>query len=63
MLRFPLWGTADKNESVIVEFNGQRKQAVEKEGRWLVELDAMPHGGPYVLTISGKENRVEATDI
>ncbi|MEG0887944.1 MAG: sialate O-acetylesterase [Bacteroides sp.] len=62
-VKVPVWGTADKNESVIVEFNGQRKQAVEKEGRWLVELDAMPHGGPYVLTISGKENRVEATDI
>lgn len=59
----PVWGTADKGEQITVEFNGQRKQAVEKEGRWMVELDAMPSGGPYVLTVSGKEDRVERTDI
>lgn len=59
----PVWGTADKGEQVVVEFNGQRKLAVEKEGRWMVELDAMPFGGPYVLTVSGKENQVEAADI
>lgn len=59
----PVWGTADKGEQIIVEFNGQRKVAAEKEGRWMVELDAMPFGGPYVLTVSGKENRIEAADI
>lgn len=59
----PVWGRADKDEQIIIEFNGQRKQATEKEGRWMIELDAMPAGGPYVLTVSGKENRVEVADI
>lgn len=59
----PVWGTADKGEQIAIEFNGQRKQTVEKDGRWMIELDAMPSGGPYVLTVSGKENQVEVADI
>lgn len=59
----PIWGTSDTDEQVTVEFNGQRKQATTVDNKWMIQLDAMPAGGPYNLVISGKDNRVEIKDI
>lgn len=58
----PVWGTADTEKQVTVEFNGQCKQAVVVNGKWMAQLDAMPAGGPYQLKISG-ENVVEMQDL
>ena len=39
----PVWGTAEPGEKVTVEFAGQKKTGVaDKDGRWRVQLDAMP---------------------
>ncbi len=59
----PVWGTADKDEQITVEFNGQRKQATATNGKWMVMLDAMQAGGPYNMAISGNQNRIEITDM
>lgn len=59
----PVWGTADNGEQVTVEFNGQRKQATTIDNKWMVQLDAMPAGGPYNLLIAGKDSRIEIKDI
>lgn len=54
-----IWGRADQNESVIVRINNQEKKIVAgSEGTWQVKLDAMAYGGPFEMTIEGKNTIV-----
>jgi sialate O-acetylesterase len=51
----PVWGWADANEKVEVKFNNQTKAAkADKKGKWMVRLDAETAGGPYELSVKGK---------
>lgn len=51
----PVWGTADPNEKVTVQFRGQKiDTSTEKTGRWMVKLRPMDAGGPFEMKISGK---------
>jgi len=59
----PVWGTAEAGESVQVTFAGQAKTArADKQGRWLVKLDALEAGGPHTLTVKGS-SRVTVGDV
>jgi sialate O-acetylesterase len=59
----PIWGKADPGEEVTVTFNGQSaKAAAGADGKWSVKLAPMPAGGPYAMTIAGK-NTLELSDI
>ena len=50
-----LWGKADIDEAVSVTLNGYTvKTKAGKDGIWRVQLKAMPYGGPYEMTIKGK---------
>lgn len=51
----PVWGWADANEKVVVQFNHQNKTVkAGKDGKWIVKLDNETAGGPYTLVVSGK---------
>jgi len=54
-VKVPVWGTADSNEYVTVEFAGQKKTTTaDAQGNWKVTLDPMPaSAAPRDLTISG----------
>ena len=53
----PVWGKADVNEKIVVKFNGQTKTTkTDKNGKWIVRLDAESAGGPYELSIIGKNS-------
>ena len=55
-IRVPVWGTADPGGKIIVEFGNHKKKAiVSKEGQWRVNFSPLYAGGPYELTIKGKE--------
>lgn len=55
----PVWGTADKGETVTVSFCGQEVSAVAGEqGRWSVRLAKLKKGGPWPMTIRGR-NTIE----
>jgi sialate O-acetylesterase len=59
----PIWGWADKNESVSVSLNGKTvKTKAGKDGKWIAKLPAMEYGGPYTLSLKGK-NTIELTNI
>jgi sialate O-acetylesterase len=59
----PVWGTADPGEAVTVRLTGQKKTATAgPDGRWMVKLGKMPAGGPFVMTIAGK-NTVTVNDV
>jgi sialate O-acetylesterase len=50
-----LWGTADTGEVVTVTFRGKQASATAGEGgRWVVTIAAGEAGGPFELTIVGK---------
>jgi len=52
-----IWGIADKNELVTISFNGITEQAkASNNGKWSTQLPAMHFGGPFSMTIKGKEN-------
>ena len=50
-----VWGQADPGEKVTVTFVGQKVSAVaDGQGRWKVQLAPMPAGGPFEMTVAGK---------
>ncbi|BDU23934.1 sialate O-acetylesterase [Flavobacterium sp. GSB-24] len=53
--QIPIWGFADPNESVEIHFNKQiKKTQADKNGKWIVNLNAEKAGGPFELIIIGK---------
>ena len=50
----PVWGTANEGEAVTVTIQGKSAKSVCRDGRWRTELPAMEVGGPFEMTISGK---------
>jgi sialate O-acetylesterase len=53
-MKVPVWGTADDGEEVTVQLGTRKATATAKDGRWLATLDDLPAGGPYEMTIQGK---------
>ncbi len=60
-----IWGTADPQEEVSVQFAGQKKTTVADEsGTWLVTLDPMPASyEPRNLQVSSVEFQVSLTNV
>lgn len=59
----PVWGKADKDEKVTVNFNGQQKTAVANaDGDWRIVLKPMKEAGPLSMTINGS-NALTLSDI
>ncbi|MFV8342881.1 sialate O-acetylesterase [Flavobacterium sp. XS2P39] len=59
----PVWGWADANEKITVQFNKQTKTIkADKTGKWTVSLDSEKAGGPFELTITGK-NKIVITNV
>ncbi|HRX82026.1 MAG TPA: sialate O-acetylesterase, partial [Pirellulaceae bacterium] len=58
-----VWGWADAGEEVTVTIGDQSHSTkASDEGRWQVKLAALPVGGPYELTINGK-NELKLADV
>lgn len=59
----PVWGWADANEKVTIHFNKQTKTIqADNNGKWMVKLAAEKAGGPFELTITGK-NKIIIKDV
>src|SRR5579871_2621361 len=59
----PVWGTADPGEEVTVKLQSATASAkAGADGTWMVKLPEQSAGGPYELTIHGK-NTVTLKDI
>jgi sialate O-acetylesterase len=60
-----LWGWADPGETVEVTGSWSRKKAkttADAQGNWKVNLSTVKAGGPYTLTIKGR-NKVELKNV
>ncbi len=50
-----VWGWASADEKVMVAFNNKKyKTKAGADGKWKIMLPAMKAGGPYTMTLSGK---------
>lgn len=59
----PIWGWANPGERITVLFNHQTKKLrTGKNGKWMIILDKEMAGGPYTLTVKGK-NTVSVSDV
>ena len=53
----PVWGWADTGEQVTVKMLGQTKATLpDASGKWMLRLDPLKAGGPYTMTVSGKNS-------
>lgn len=51
----PIWGWADVNENVTIQFNKQTKNIkAGKDGKWMIKLNAESAGGPFSLLVKAK---------
>ncbi|HEY9715033.1 MAG TPA: sialate O-acetylesterase [Chroococcales cyanobacterium] len=58
-----IWGTADPDEIIGIRFGANfGKATADKNGHWLVQLPPVAAGGPYQMTIRGK-NTIVLSDI
>jgi sialate O-acetylesterase len=60
-----LWGWADAGEAVEIKNswnNKTEKVKADNKGNWLVHLKTTKAGGPYSITIAGK-NRIELHNV
>lgn len=54
-----IWGWADADEKIEIRFIKQLKSIkADKNGKWMVRLDAENAGGPYELSVKGKNQVV-----
>jgi len=59
-----IWGWADKKEQVEVQFNSQIVKAItDASGKWKVNLKPVAYGGPYEITVKGKEDKIVLKNI
>src|SRR5437764_551088 len=67
-VRCPVWGTAAADEEVTVSLDAKdqgisfESKAKSDNGAWRVELPVLKAGGPYTLTLKGK-NTVTVKDV
>ncbi len=58
-----VWGWAEPNEEVTVSIEGQSKTTkADDKGHWSTTLDPLKAGGPFTLTVKGK-NTVTFEDV
>ena len=54
-MEIPVWGWASADEKVTVTLDkGKATAKANKEGKWTLKLPAMNYGGPFTMTIKGK---------
>jgi len=59
----PIWGSATPGEKVQVLLADRRAEtAADVDGKWRVDLAPLPAGGPFTLTVKGR-NTVKVADV
>lgn len=59
----PVWGWAGSKEKITVQLHNQTKTVdADKAGKWRIDLFAEEAGGPYTLTVKGK-NTINITNV
>ncbi len=54
--RVPVWGWAEKGETVTVNFRGEEVSTTCEDGTWKLRLAPGSAGGPFEMTVSGNNS-------
>ncbi len=63
---FPVWGTAEPNQALVIRFNGtETKSVAGEDGKFSVSIETPAAGGPYSLEVEDQNqtNKVVLTDV
>ena len=63
---FPIWGTAEPNQALVIRFNGtETKTVAEGDGKFAVSIKTPAAGGPYSIEVEDQNqtNKVVLTDV
>ena len=61
--KVPIWGVADPGEKVTVQLGKQIVSTIAgSDGKWMLKLNNLTAGGPYTMTVTGK-NSVIISDV
>ena len=59
-----VWGDAGAGEELVISIgDNSSTTTADADGKWFVEVQAPPAGGPYELTVAGSESRVVFSDV
>ncbi|HQM48895.1 MAG TPA: sialate O-acetylesterase [Candidatus Hydrogenedentes bacterium] len=62
--RIPVWGKAAPGENVTVTIDRRKDDAcADENGNWMVKLRSLRAGGPYEMTVAGKNNTLTVKDV
>ncbi len=57
-MEIPVWGWASPGEKVTVTLDkGKATAKANKEGKWTLKLPAMNYGGPFTMTVNGRNSQ------
>jgi len=62
----PIWGWAEPGEQIKVSFGWNKKKwaaTADKDGKWIFKINPHRAGGPYKMTVRGKNNTVKIKNI
>ncbi|MBC8110518.1 MAG: sialate O-acetylesterase, partial [Verrucomicrobia bacterium] len=60
----PVWGWAEKGKKITLAFNGQQiNTKADQTGKWTAILSPMQAGGPFTMSIKGKQKSIVLEDI
>ena len=59
----PLRGMADEENQVSVSFNNNEYTGHVTDGRWQVDLPAMPAGGSFQITVTGSSKTLTLNNV
>jgi hypothetical protein len=59
----PIWGRGIDGDTVQVTFAGERGTATVAGGQWMVRLGPLPAGGPYELTVTGRDRTLSVKNV
>ncbi|MFV1967860.1 MAG: sialate O-acetylesterase, partial [Pirellulaceae bacterium] len=61
--RVPVWGWAEPGEKVTVAIGDQTQKCTAAQGgKWRIDIESLPAGGPHTLTVKG-HNTIEIADV
>lgn len=63
-IKIPVWGWADPNEKITVQFHDQKKNTISNaDGKWKLILSEEQAGGPFHLIISDIKNKIDISNV
>jgi sialate O-acetylesterase len=61
--RVAVWGRGIEGDEITVSLAGRTAKGKVSAGTWQVELEAVPAGGPYVLSVTGRDRTLEVKNV